>query len=83
MVSLVAGSTGNGRLITAGEVVNTATDSGQLIPMLEKSEEMTGERVSFTLADGGYHTAANLEASERRGDVFVIPDRYHAGVQGP
>ena len=29
------------------------------------------------------HTAANLEAGERRGDVFVMPERYHAGVQGP
>ena len=44
---------------------------------------MTGERVPLTLADGGYHTAANLEAGERRGDVFVMPERYHAGVQGP
>ena len=70
-------------LITAAEVVNAAADSGQLIPMLENSEEMTGERVPLTLADGGYHTAANLEAGERRGDVFVMPERYHAGVQGP
>ena len=48
MVSPVAGSTGNGMLITAIEVVNAAADSGQLILMLEKSEEMTGERVPVT-----------------------------------
>ncbi len=83
MVSPVAGPTGNGLLITAADVVTTAADSGQLIPMLEKSEEMTGERVPLTLADGGYHTAANLEAGERRGDLFVMPERYHPGVQGP
>ena len=83
MVSPVDGSNGNGMLITAAEVVNTASDSGQLIPMLEKAEEITGERVPLTLADGGYHTAANLEAGERRGDVFVMPERYHPGVQGP
>ena len=83
MVSPVAGPMGNGMLITAADVVTTAADSGQLIPMLEMSEEMTGERVPLTLADGGYHTAANLEAGERRGDVFVMPERYHAGVRGP
>ena len=44
MVSPVAGLTGNGLLITAADVVTTAADSDQLIPMLEKSEEMTGER---------------------------------------
>ena len=83
MVSPVAGPTGNGMLITAADVVNAASDSGQLIPMLQNSEEMTGERVPLTLADGGYHTAANLKAGERRGDLFVMPERYHAGVRGP
>ncbi len=47
-------------LITAADVVNSAADSGQLVPMLEQAEEMIGERVPVTLADGGYHTAANL-----------------------
>ena len=74
---------GNGMLITAADVVNKASDSAQLLPMLEKSEGTTGVRVPFTLADGGYHTAANLQAGERRGDVLVMPERYHPGVQGP
>jgi len=73
---------GNGMLITAADVVNTAADSGQLIPMVEQAEEVTGERTEITLADGGYHTAANLEAGEGRGQRFVMPDRYHEGVQG-
>ena len=76
-------ASGSGMLITAAEVVSTAADSAQLVPMLEKSEESTGARVPITLADGGYHTAANLEAGARRGDVFVMPERYHPGVQGP
>ena len=70
-------------LITAADVVNTAADSAQLLPMLEESEEMTGVRVPVTLADGGYQTAKNLEAGARRGDVFVMPECYHPGVQGP
>ena len=31
-----------------------------------------GEPVPVTLADGGYHTAANLAAGEQRGDLFVM-----------
>ena len=73
----------NGMLITAADVVNKASDSAQLVPMMEMSEEMTGARVPITLADGGYHTAANLRAGERRGGVLVMTERYHPGVQGP
>lgn len=73
---------GNGMLITAAEVVNTAADSGQLVPMLEQAEELTGERVQVTLADGGYHTAANLEAGERRGQRLVMAERYQGALQG-
>lgn len=70
-------------LITAVDVVNTAAGTAQLVPMLEQAEEMTGERVPVTLANGGYHTAANLKAGERRGDLLVMPERNHTGVQGP
>ena len=83
MASPVAQSSGSGMLITAADVVDSAADSGQVVPMLERSEEMIGESVPVTLADGGYHTAANLVAGEERGDLFVMPERYHPGVQGP
>jgi transposase len=73
----------NGMLITAAKVVNSASDSGQLAPMLEKSEEITGQRVPITLADGGYHTAANLEAGVRREQTLVIAERYRSESQGP
>jgi transposase len=83
MASPVVQLSGNGMLITAADVVNSAADSGQLVPMLEQAEDMTGESVPVTLADGGYHTAANLVAGEQRGDLLVMPERYHPGVQGP
>jgi len=83
MASPVVQSSGNGMLITAADVVDSAADSGQLVPMLEQAEEMIGEPVPVTLADGGYHTAANLASGEQRGDLFVMPERYHPGVQGP
>jgi hypothetical protein len=66
---------GSRMLVTAVEVVNSASDSGQLAPMLEKAEELTGQRVPITLADGGYYTAASLEAGERRGQLLVMGER--------
>ncbi len=85
MVSPLALETakGNGMLVTAAEVVGTASDFGQLVPMMEQAEELTGERVQITLADGGYHTAANLEAGESRGQTLVMAERYQGAVQGP
>jgi IS5 family transposase len=74
---------GNGMLITAAEVVNSAADSGQLVPLMEQAEDLTGERAQVTLADGGYHTAANLEAGERRGQILVMAERYQGAVQAP
>ncbi len=74
---------GNGMLITAAEVANSAADSGQFVPMLEQAEELIGQRVPVTLADGGYHTVASLEAGERRGQLLVMGERYQGEVQGP
>jgi transposase len=74
---------GSGMLITATEVVNSASDSGQLVPMLEQAEELTGQRAPITLADGGYHTAASLEAGERRGQLLVMGERYKDSCTGP
>ncbi len=85
MVSPISPETvnGQGMLITAADVVNSAADSGQLVPMLEQTEEVTGARSPVTLADGGYHTAANLEAGECRGQTLVMSERYHAEGQNP
>jgi transposase len=74
---------GSGMLITAANVVNTAADSGQLTSMLEQTEEMTGERVPITLADGGYHTIANLEVGQQRRQTLVMTERYIDTTQGP
>ena len=70
-------------LITAASVVNSAADSGQLVPMLEQAEELTRNRVPVTLADGGYHTAANLEAGNSRGQVLVMAERYQRKIKDP
>lgn len=74
---------GNGMLITAVGVVDSASDIRQLVPMLEQAEDITGMRTPVTLADGGYHTAANLEAGERRGQMLVMTERYRNELQEP
>jgi transposase len=85
MVSPLAVKTSkvSGMLITATNVVSTAADSGQLASMLEKAEEMTGERVPITLADGGYHTVANLETGHQRDQRLVMTERYIDTTPGP
>jgi len=85
MVSPLAVNTakGSGMLITATNVVNTAADSGQLASMLEQAEELAGERVPITLADGGYHTVANLEVGQQRSQTLVMTERYIDMTQGP
>lgn len=72
-----------GMLITSIEVVNSASDYGQLGPMPLKTEDLTGQRVPITLADGGYNTVASLEAGLRRGQTLVMAQRNHHGEQNP
>ena len=74
---------GSGMLITAVSVVNSAADSGQLVPMLEHAEAITGKRCQVTLADGGYHTAANLIAGKSRGQTLVMTERYQEELLEP
>jgi transposase len=85
MVSPLKPDTANvtGMLITATDVVNSASDSGQLVSMMEKAEDITGKRTPVTLADGGYHTASNLEAGVRRDQTLVMTERYHNELRGP
>jgi transposase len=72
-----------GLLITATDVVTAPTDYHQLAPMLNEAEAMTGGRAETTLADGGYHTAANLEAGDQRNQTLVMSERYGESVRGP
>ena len=85
MVSPVAveAAKGTGMLITAAKVVSTAADCGQLVPMLEQAEELTGERVPVILADGGYNITANLEAGQSRGQTLVIAERSQKALKDP
>ena len=61
-------------LITAADVTADRDDHGQLVPLLEQAEAVTEAPIPEALADGGYHSAANLAACEARGQVIVMPD---------
>lgn len=63
-----------GLLITAAEVVTAPDDHGQLLPMCEAAEAMTGQRADVTLADGGYYSGPNLVACAEREQTIVVPE---------
>lgn len=72
-----------GLLVTATEVVQDKNDVGQLIPMLEEAEEMTGKRAEVSLADAGYHSGHNLEVCEQRQQVVVMPEDQGRALRQP
>jgi transposase len=51
-----------GLLITAADVTTDRDDHGQLLPLLEQAATVTDASLAQVLADGGYHSAANLAA---------------------
>ena len=64
---------GGSVLITAVDLVDEPNDYGQLTPMLERAEEITGSKADMTLADGGYHSGRNLEECARREQAVAMP----------
>jgi transposase len=51
-----------GLLITAADVTTDRDDHGQLLPLVAQASAVTGQPLEQVLADGGYHSAANLMA---------------------
>ena len=75
MVSPLAEKGGtSGMLVTAVDVVDEANDTARLTPMVEQAEEVTGVRVSMTLADAGYFAGKHVAEFHRRGHQVVMPD---------
>ena len=68
--------TPGGLLITAADVTPDRDDQGQLLPLVEQAAELTTVPLEQVLADGGYHSAANLTAcAEHTPPVQVLmPD---------
>lgn len=84
MVSPIRAAQGaRGLLITAADVVQAASDTEQLAPMLEQAEEMTGTKAAVTLADAGYHSGEALEACAERQQTVVMPEVQDRRLQSP
>lgn len=73
----------NGLFITAADVTTDASDTAQLVPMLEQAEETTENRSELSLADGGYHSGANLELCAERGLTIVMPESQRRALEKP
>jgi len=78
-----ATSEGPGLVITAADVVRDANDCGQLTPMLEQAEEMTGGKAQVTLADAGYHSGAILESCAQREQQVIMPEPQQRALEHP
>lgn len=65
---------GKAQVIVASDVVADATDVRHLESMLDEVEEMTGRQPEAMLADGGYHSANNLQALPERSVDLYMPD---------
>ena len=73
----------SGLLITAADVTTAPDDYGQLAPMLDQAQEMTGEQAEVTLADGGYHSGPNLRVCDERSHQVVMPEGQREAMKGP
>ena len=74
MATLPEADGSTGRLITAVDVTTDPDDHTSLVPMLAAAEALLGQRAEETLADGGYHSGANLEACAEREQVVLMPE---------
>lgn len=63
---------GTAGMIIAADVTQSASDSGQLRPMLDRVRENTKKTPRKVLADAGYASEDNLRSLQRRGiDAYV------------
>jgi transposase len=77
---------GHAQVIVACGVTQQATDVEQLVPMVERVVQATGQAPTALLADAGYFSEANLGAPLVAGlDAYVPPDRlkHRAAGAGP
>jgi len=62
------------QVIVAAEVVASATDNEQQIPMLQETEETAGRMAEVTVMDAGYHSAKNVEATQGMPTDLYVAD---------
>jgi len=72
------------QLIVGQAVTQQANDKKQRLPMIEKVQQQSGQRVSEVLADSGYCSEENLGAAQEKVDLYVATDKQkHHHVPPP
>ncbi len=60
-------------LVLAYATTRTTADSGQLLPMIERTEKLTGRRLKEVLVDSGYPSGEDLCRCQEKGVVVYAP----------
>lgn len=68
-----------GRLITAAELTTSPQDHGQLLPLVQAAEALSGETATLIVADAGYHDAATIAHCAELGRRVVVPEPAQPG----
>ena len=63
---------GKAGIIVAADVTKDHTDKGQLVPMLEAAQKMTGNSVAETVADAGYFSGEQLAQAQQRNQSVLV-----------
>ncbi len=75
---------GHAQVIVACGVTQEATDVEQLVPMVARVVQATGQAPTAVTADAGYFSAANLGAPVVDGvEVYIPPDRLRHRATSP
>lgn len=69
-------------LVVAVDVVNDATDHGQLTPMLLEVKDTFGRVADETVADAGYASGEQLEAAERKHLPVLVNVQAESSTKG-
>jgi hypothetical protein len=73
---------GDHQIIVAVGVSNRAADQHHFVPMMERIVANTGQLPEKLIADAGYCSTSNIEASEQRGlDAYLSTSRQEHGTR--
>jgi transposase len=68
------------QIIVYADVTREPVDVNQLVPALEKIEEVTGEKPGHLVADAGYAGGENFKEAEQRGVDAYIPEEQERHI---
>lgn len=74
-MNIQAATLNESRIIVDIHAINEGTDSGQVMPMLDRVEANFGERPKEVLVDGGYNSRDDITRVEAGGTVVYSPVR--------